>query len=106
MCTGAGLRIEIWKDKLTAEQKRNDNKKAYQFFFSAMKTEEWFNLIENIIYWAPIVYKALCAVLPRGAELRKEHFFKHVFWCGEEWTPNLSPSLKVALKSAVHTQGI
>lgn len=32
----------------------------HQIFFLSKRTEKWFNLIEHIICWALIVYKAFC----------------------------------------------
>lgn len=65
----------------------------------------WFNLIQQIIYWAPIVCKALCTKCYQLKQSLEKNILKHVFRC-EEWPQNHFPSLITASKNATQNQGI
>lgn len=45
-----------------------------------MRNEEWFSLIENIIYWAPIVYKALCAKCYQEEQSLGKNIFLNMYF--------------------------
>lgn len=58
-----------------AEEKSVVIRKNIKVFFLAKRTEKWFNVIEHIIYWAPIVCKAFCA----GYYQEEQSLWKNIF---------------------------